>query len=312
MISSSQTKNYLLLILISIIWGSQFVFTNFALKDFSALWIAAFRAIIGAATLSSILFAYPIQRHAKVKKLYTYIPFVFLIGLFDGTLPFSLLAWGQTQVNSSIAAILIGTVPIFTAIFATISLKSEKLHIGTITTIILGFCGIVTLVAPNLTGSWSSIYQNLIGELAIVGCAMAFSISLVLMKFLPVPPIRGARDILIAASIQILLIVMLFGDSFPTSAHFQSIFSAVFLGIVNTGIVYVFFLVLVHSAGSTFASFGNYLAPVVGVLFGTLILGNSIARHELIALGFIITGLLLNSYLTPKSSKSTLNEIESG
>lgn len=303
MIKLTQTKNYILLILLSLIWGSQFLLINFALQDFSVLWIAISRAILGALTLTLILFAYPSQKNAKALNLLTYLPFVFIIGLFDGTLPFTLLSWGQKHVNSSIAAILIGTVPIFTAIFSSIFLKTEKLHLGTILAIIFGFCGIVTLVYPDLAGSLDSFYTNILGELAIIGCAMAFSISLVLMKFLPVPPIRGARDILIAASLQITVLLVYIGEPIPTSFHLSSVTSLICLSVINTGIVYVFFLMLVHSAGSTFASFGNYLVPIVGVLSGMIFLGNSISIYEFIALTLIIMGLLLNNYYTARMKK---------
>jgi len=302
--SPTKINPYLLLILISLIWGSQFIFTTFALKDFSFLWIAISRSVIGAVTLSLILFLFPQQRCTKINNYKRYLFLILIIGLLDAAIPFTLLTWGQQHVNSSIASILVGTIPIFTAIFASTIFRSERIHLGTVFAIIFGFCGIFILVVPDLSGSLSSFTSNIIGELAILGAAVSFAISMILIKRLSSPPIRAARDILVAASLQLFLLLFFLSEPLPTQIHASSIFSIFTLGILNTGIVYVFFVVLIHSAGSTFASFGNYLVPLIGVLLGVLCLGNPFTRYEFSALALIITGLFLNNYFGTRSEVS--------
>ncbi len=303
-------NKYAMLCLLSLIWGSQFVFNDLALKDFTFLWIATLRAGIGALTLIVILFLFPLQKNTEKRPPSYYLPLIILIGALDATIPFSLLTWGQQQVNSSIAAILIGTVPIFTAVFASIFLKKENLHIGTVLAIIFGFCGIITLVAPELHGALATIYRDMLGELAILGGAISFAASLTLMRLLPVHPLRAARDILIAGTLELTIITLIFEKSLPHFLHTSSIFALLSIGILGTGVVYVFFVVLVQKAGSTFASFGNYLVPLVGVLFGTVFLHIPVTKNQIIALSLIIIGLLLNGYISHRLSNKTVVSLE--
>ncbi len=301
---SSKVKSYVLLLLISIIWGSQFLFNRFALEDFSSLWVATGRSIIGCLTLIVMGLFIKKAGHTTGSKL-KYWSYCFLIGFFEASLPFSLIAWGQQHVSSSLAAIMVGTVPIFTAFLTAVCIRNEKVHLGTIVAVVLGFIGIVLLLLPQGGVAIDLLYQQAKGEIAILGGAISFAISLVLIKFLPSrSPVFAARDILMMASLQLLIMAGAVHSPFPTTISAESGASLLALGVLCAGVVYLFYVKLIHLAGASFASFSNYLVPVVGVVIGILLLNNSLSSREILALGTIVLGFVVNEWLSKNTHKS--------
>lgn len=280
-----------MLLLIALIWGSQYALNNIALKNFAPIDIAALRALIGAITLAfcGIIFPAKEKNHTadsvnpKVWHLYI------LIALFESVIPLFLTAWGLTVVTSGTGAILMGLAPIFTLLIASLIFGQERLRVSMIISVIVGFGGIVILSLPQSTAGDGS---NLFGEIALIMSACSFSISMVLMKYLPaLSPIRQMRNILFIAAIPLSAIALIGNNWQPP--ELGATIAILVLGVFCTGIVYVMFMVLIQRTTSTFASLTNYLIPLVGVAIGTLFMGEKIMINEIIALVMIIAALLV-------------------
>lgn len=148
---STHTIKYSLLIGIALIWGSQFVFNTAALQQLPPLMVAVCRSIIGALTLSIVL---SVISHTKFQAsnltlTLKHYGIFFLIGIFEAALPFYLVAWGQQHVDSSTAAILMSTIPIFTVLLVVIFVSNESINRYKIGSIILGFTGILVMLEPQ-------------------------------------------------------------------------------------------------------------------------------------------------------------------
>lgn len=281
--------NYLLLVLIALIWGSQYALNNIALKDFTPMDIAALRALIGALTLTVCSWFMPKKKNqakpepsGKIWRLYI------LIALFESVMPLFLTAWGLTLVTSGTGAILMGMAPIFTLLTASLIFGQERLRLGMVFSVILGFGGIVVLSLPQQGGGGS----NILGELALIMSACSFSISMVLMKYLPpLSPVGQMRNILFLAALPLLITALIYNDwRIPTV---EGLIAMIVLGTFCTGIVYVMFMILIQKTTSTFASLTNYLIPLVGVIIGVLFMGEKVVLSEIIALVMIIAALLV-------------------
>jgi drug/metabolite transporter (DMT)-like permease len=286
---AATTVNYLLLLGVGMIWGSQFMLNEFAITAFTPAVIAAGRAVIGFLTLSILVLVTsgdpPSERPRRgLWRRY------FLIGLFEATLPFTLVAWGQQRVDSALAAILMGTVAIFAIILAAVFVKDEHLRLGNALGVTLGFLGVVVLIGPE---ALLGILDNVLGELAVLAGALSFAISLLLIKRLPadIPVVVKARNILLCASLQIVPLTLVLDRGNTFDPTWPAVLAVLALGILCAGVVYVLFVALIDRAGPTFASFSNFLVPLVGVLLGVLFLGERPAASDLIALALIIAGL---------------------
>ncbi|MCZ6863596.1 MAG: DMT family transporter, partial [Alphaproteobacteria bacterium] len=139
------TREWFMLVVLSLLWGGAFFFTEVALDGFEPLTLVFGRVSLAAIVLLAYLYAtgtrMPIERGVWVG--------FFVMGGLNNLIPFSLIVWGQTQIDSGLASILNATTPLFTVILAHFLTADEKLTRGRIFGIGLGFLGVATLIGPE-------------------------------------------------------------------------------------------------------------------------------------------------------------------
>lgn len=291
---TEKKSRYALLLTISFIWGAQFVFNKAALESFSSILIAASRASIGMLTLSIILsFLKPKESIIEnVPISFKLIAQFFLIGLFEATIPFYLVAWGQHYVSSAVAALLIGTIPIMVIILLTF-LRYEKITLFHIISVILGFLGVVILFSDG--SQQIDLRLHILGELAVLGGAFSFAASLILIKKLPpMNYIRAARNILFWSSIQMLPFLFVSTNFMEKNPGILAFSSILVLGVFCAGLVYVLYIRLIVQAGAAFASFTNYLVPLLGIILGVCFFKEELHWNMIISMLLILSALLIN------------------
>ncbi len=274
-------QRYLRLFLLSLMWGSQFIFNKWALENFSPLLIGFSRAFIGAVFLSILLFVF-----SKEKSFFSMQnkKSIFFIALFEVTLPFLLVLWGQRHVDSIVASLLMGMIPIIVVILLML-LRYETMTIFRLLGVGLGFFAVFILTEKGQKGLGLS--GHLLGKSAIVAAAVSFAVGSMLIRyFSSTSPWIMARDILWFGCIQMLPFLFLLGG-FPSHVSWFSISSLLMLGIFCSGLPYLFYVGLVKDAGPAFASFCNYLVPLFGVLLGVLFL------KEPLSWNFLTAGVLI-------------------
>ncbi|WP_299010657.1 DMT family transporter [uncultured Shewanella sp.] len=292
-------KNYLTVLVIGLIWGSQFIFQELALGSFSPIWIGAIRAVIGAITLIVMCQLLKIKSTSSQWVLFS------MIGLFEAAIPFVLVPWGQQHLNSSIAAVLMGTLPFYVLLLAPIFVKGTKIHLTHIISLLLGFSGLLVLFYPDLFAS--SGKTNLVSALAIITAAVCFAIALLLLNRVSHEhPLIVARNVLCMASIQLLVIAFITNITMPfeyKGLSVKAIFSVFYLGVVCAGIVYYLYMKSIKNAGPVFTSMTNYIVPAVGVFIGALVSHEPIKINTWIALVIILSALLINQVFSLNNKK---------
>ncbi|MBY7728916.1 DMT family transporter [Vibrio splendidus] len=284
-------KNYLTLLAIGFIWGSQFIFQEFALVSFSPIWIGATRAVIGAITLIVICKSLGVKSSSNQWILFS------VIGLLEAAIPFVLVPWGQQDLDSSIAAILMGTLPFYVLLLAPIFVKGANINAANTISVIVGFSGLVVLFYPELSSGAGDI--NLVSALAIVIAAVCFSIALLLLnRVRDEHPLVVARNVLSAASIQLIVIALLTTSFEYQNASSVAIFSILYLGAICAGVVYYLYMMCIKNAGPVFTSMTNYIVPAIGVFIGALVTNDSIETNTWIALLVILCALFINQTLS--------------
>ncbi|KMY33818.1 hypothetical protein ACZ11_01715 [Lysinibacillus xylanilyticus] len=285
-------SKYILLLLISFIWGSQFFFVALVTHDVGAVTLSLLKAIIGAICLSFISLFLTREKKSTDFKLYVGIAF------FEVVVPFILIAQGQKYVSSSIASMLIATVPIITLILFVIFFK-KKVSQFQFFSIFLGFLGMVILSWPTQATSGSG---TVFGNVLLLLAAISFAMSLILMEKLDGgSPVIHMRNVLWIASIILLPLAFIFERPLHMDINGLQIASIVILGIFHAGIVYMLYNLLIKKEGALFASFSNYMVPVVGVLMGYFILNESLVLQHIIGIFIILCALLLSNKQAFKS-----------
>jgi drug/metabolite transporter (DMT)-like permease len=290
-------QKYLLLIVTGIIFGSQFIITKYAIEGYTPLEVGVARVVFGMIAL--VLLAPLFTSKQKQKHRIPWSTYA-LIGFLEGVLPCILVSWGQQHVRTGIAAVIISTMPIFAMLFGPIFIKKEKFHWGYIISILAGFIGVYILINPGVHG-----YRigELSPELAILLASASWALSLVMIKKQPqISPFTLTRNILIAASIEIIPIWLIFGE--PIQLHYSAIplMNLILLGFLSSGLVYIFYILLIRLSGVNFAAFSNYLVPIVGGFIGIVFLKETFHLQEIIGFIIIVFALLFQTIYEYRSA----------
>ena len=284
---ANQMKKYSLLLIISLIWGSQFFFVELVTNDVGSISLSALKALIGAICLSVISLFQTKENYTTNTKKY------FWIALFEVVLPFILIAQGQKYVSSSIASMLIAMVPIFTLVFFVLLFK-KKASKFEIVSIVLGFLGIVILSWP--TQGMMNVSGNILGNVLLILAAISFALSLILMEKLEDgSPVVHMRNVLWIASIVLLPMAFLFEKPLQIGINHSQVIYIIILGIFHAGIVYMLYNLLIQEEGALFASFSNYINPVIGVTLGYIILKDPLFLQHKIGILIILLALLFSN-----------------
>ena len=149
------------------IWGASFTFIKFALEDFSPNQLVLFRLILGAATLAAIIVltgrSFKLSGNAWFH--------VAVSSIFANVIPYLLLSYGELHTSAGLAGVLIGGTPLVTLFISTLALRAEPATSRKVAGFILGFLGVVLVVAP-----WKVEGSSLLGALACFGAATSYAV----------------------------------------------------------------------------------------------------------------------------------------
>lgn len=249
------------------IWGSSFLFMRLGGAEFGVVATAGMRVAIGALVLVPVL---RLSGHWSVLRRNA-APILF-IGLLNSALPFVLFAYAVSSISTGLSAILNATVPLFGAVVAWLWLK-DRPGASRILGLVIGFTGVVLLAAEN-----ASFKPGGTGW-AVLACLLAtvcygFAASFTKKYLTGVHPLATATGSQIGAALGLALPTLWYWPAHNPGATSWLAIAA--LGIVCTGLAYILFFRLIDQLGPARAITVTFLVPVFAILYGTLLLGESL------------------------------------
>ncbi len=194
-----------------------------------------------------------------------------VMGFTNGVIPYVLITWGETQISSGLAGILVATMPIFTVLFAHWFTHDEKLNTNKVVGVAVGFLGVVILFLPDIQHGMS---LTLFGALVTVVAAVSYGFATVFAhKYVKGVSTLGAEFGQMVSGAVVLIPSSLVLEH-PWTLHPSpfAIGSLVILAVVNTAFAYLLYYWLIDHMGATSTSLVTYISPVVSLLLGTLVL----------------------------------------
>ncbi len=250
--------------------------------------VAAFRLLI------ALLIMYPIKQFAGQKLPpigYIWI-FIFLSGLFGNALPFALVSWGQVKVDAGLAAIFMAVMPLSTILLAQFLTDDERINRWKMAGVLLGFAGIVVLMGP---GSLNQIGDELFRQLAILLAAISYALNAIITrKLTTLPKYSMVTALMLASTILLLPASLIIDQPWDHAIGSKSLSAVMMLAIGSTAIATLIILTIIDRCGATFLSQINFMVPLFGVLFGTLLLGERLTANAYLALIIILIALALS------------------
>lgn len=281
--------NWLLIIILGVIWGSAFMSMAVALTAFGPLSVAAIRVLVGAVAL--VVLGAAIGQPVSAVWRDAGQPGVIysaIIGVITVALPFTLLTYGLQQVPSAFAGVAMGALPILLVPLVWMFSPDEGIGPRRIIGVVLGFVGLALLVGPNEASGGTTF-----GKLAVFGAVLSYAVGSVITRRAPkMPPVSFAAASLVIGAV-IIVPAALVSEGIPTSWPVRETATLIYLGLLPTGIAAIIRIRVITTAGSLFMSFVNYMVPIWSVIFGIVLLGENLPSQLYLALAIILAGIAI-------------------
>lgn len=279
--------DWLLLALLSVLWGGSFFFGKVALYDLPPLTVAFGRVAVAAAILGTLARASGTPLPASIA---TWRPFI-AMGLLNNVLPFGLILWGQTHIASGLAAILNATTPLFTVLVAHLATPDEKLTGRKLAGVIVGFGGVVAMIGADLV---RAVGTHIVAQLACLLAAVSYAIAAIYgRRFRGEPPLRVAAGQLTASSLLLAPLALAIDRPWTLAQPGASTWTALLaLASISTALAYLIYFRILSRAGATNVALVTFLIPVSAILLGSLILGEQLAARHFFGMITIAIGLI--------------------
>lgn len=272
-----------LLAAIAAIWGSSFLFIDIGLEAFRPGVVTLARVGLGAITLALVPRSRaPIDRE--------HIPRIVLLGIIWIAIPMIIFPVAQLWIDSSVAGMLNAAMPIFSAIWATVLLRSfpgrrQMIGIG------IGFLGVMAISIPELAESAATG----IGVGLVLVAVILYGLSANLT--VPLQQRYGSLPVLFRAQLAALVIVIPYGllELNGSTWAWKSALAMIPLGALGTGLAFVLMGTIVGRVGGTRGSIAIYFVPIVAIFLGVTILDESLKPLAIVGTALVLIGAWIAS-----------------
>ena len=278
-----------LLLLLAVLWGGSFFFGKVALAAVPPLTLVVLRT--GTAALALLLYL-AVRGQGLPVSLAVWRGFL-VMGLLNNAIPFALINWGQTQIDSGLSAILNATTPLFTVLIAHLVTIDERLTRPRIAGVLLGLAGVVVMVGPS---ALRGLGLAGLGKLAVVTAAASYACAgLYGRRLTGLNPVVAACGMLVAAAL-VMLPVALVVDTPRGLAAARDAGWAIWgalagLALLSTALAYIVYFRILATAGATNLLLVTFLIPVSALLLGGLVLGERPDWTAFAGMALIFLGL---------------------
>jgi len=281
-------SDWILLLTLGLMWGTSYAFIKLGVETLPTFTLIATRLLIGFVLLATVVIVArePLPRNPRV-----YVNLL-IMAVINIVIPFTLITSAERSVPSAIAAIINGAVPLVVILLAALTFPDEPITLNRLVGLLVGYAGVVVIVYPGLATSTGG---QISGELALVGSTIAYGIGAVFAR----AKIRGLRP-MIPALFQVgfaflIITVLAFVNERPLDVKWNTdaLIAVIWLGIFGSGLAYLLNFRLLSRIGATRTSILAYFLPIVGIISGGLMFGETIDPYVVIGTIMVIGGVAL-------------------
>lgn len=279
----TKDSNIFILIFLGLIWSTFAIFTKISSAELSPYFATFSRLALGGALLYSVCLF-------KRKKIFVAKNFKYYatVGFFNSALPFTLFALSSRALDSGISAILDGTVPMFEVLISIFILR-RHVDRSAILGIIFGILGVVV----TSYGSITNFDLGFAGIASVVGILIATS-SYAIASLYANSNCKHIEPIVMATGSVFCAALMLAPSIFFTDfsvINAKIIYSLLGLGLLCTGIAYIFYFKLLAEEGPRTAVSVVLLIPAFGAIFGWMFMDETLSNTKIIGCVMILVSM---------------------
>ncbi len=276
------------LLLLSLLWGGGYLYTAIALREVDFFTVALCRVGFAVIFLYGVI---AVMRLTLPNTLIAWLTFAGM-GTLNNVIPFSLIAWSQTELSSGLASILNATTPLFTAICAHWLTRDEKLSANKIFGIVIGIAGVIVLIGPAAShGTQASLLAHLAG----LAGALSYGLGGIFgRRFAPrgYPPVVLTTGQLTMSTCILGVIAFVFGNPFALASAGLTTWGVLLaISVPATALAYLLYFRILTKAGATNIMLVTLLMPASAIVLGAIVLGERLEWWHFAGMALIAIGL---------------------
>ena len=272
---------WLLLLVLGIIWGTNFLFMKLAVAVIPPMEVAWLRTLFGALPIAGFALA----THALDRSDWRHLQHFVAMAVLANVGPYVFFVIGTQHLPSGIAGVISGAIPCITAVIVALALPSEILTRSKVIGIAVGFAGVL-LVTPFGQGvQLHAAASPLLGVAAMVGGSICYALALVYAKRFVSP--LGMSAVRLATYQMVIAFVLMIPFAAPghwnvLAGHATALLGLVAgLGLAGTGIAFVIYYYLIERLGALRAASVYYIPPVVALVVGATFAGEVVGLRQI-------------------------------
>ncbi len=300
--------------LLALIWGSSFLFIRIGVEQLPPFQLVFIRTGIAAIGLTIVVY----WRGKRLPMDWRSVGDLLFLGAVNTVLPFALITWGETRIESGLASVLQGTAALFTLVLAHFAFADERFSLRKLAGLLVGFLGVVILASRSAGGeiARTDSTAHLLGQAAIIGASFCYALGgtygrkVMQNRLEPIVVAAGAMTVAAILSGVITYASPRLGG--PPPVGFDQLAPRVLgailaLGLVNTFGAYLIFYSLLAALGAARTSMVTYVIPVVGLVLGAIFLAEHVDLSLIAGAIMIVGGIgIVNLNLTSLFNRTKL------
>jgi drug/metabolite transporter (DMT)-like permease len=279
-------RAWLLFAAVALLWGVPYLFIKVAVAEVPPVTVVFARVALAAALLGPVA-----ARRGALRGLRGHLPQLALLALLEITIPFLLISMGEQRITSSLAGLLIASMPLFVALLALRFDPAERVTGARLLGLLVGIAGVAALLGIDLGGDLSQVA----GGAMVLLATLCYATSTLLVKraFSDVPMLGVVT---VATAISALLLAPFALALTPARLPSLNVALALAgLGVLCTAAGLLAYFALIVEAGPSRAAVITYMNPAVAVALGVAVLGEPLTGAILAGFALIIAGSWLST-----------------
>ncbi len=285
--------------IIYLVWGSTFLAIRIGVREVPPFLLAGMRFTVAGLVLYGWMLARGEPSPSGRQWLSATILAV-LIFVID----YGLVFWAEVRVPSGLAAVMLATIPAFTALSEVVLLRTQRITLRLASALLIGIAGVAALVSRSLALGGTPIDRA--GAVALIVAAFSWSVGAALMRKLPLPPSKvmsSGSQMLVGGVLLALTSAALgeFRDFHPGAVSRGAWLSLVYLIVAGSIIAFTAYVWLIHHESPTKVGTYAYVNPVIAVVLGYFLAGEALDLR--VALGTLCVLISVVVITTTRAKK---------
>lgn len=277
-----------MLLMLALVWGGSFFFAEVALRELRPMTVTLHRVAWAVPVLLGVVWCMGLRLPQAPGIWARYL----VMGALNNAVPFTLIFWGQTQIESGLASILNGTTAVFGAVVAGLLLVDEPLTPRKIMGALFGVAGVAAIMGLDALSGFD--LRN-VAQLAVLGAALSYAFASVWGKtqLADQPPQMNALGMLIGSTV-LMVPLALWVDGVPSFDLSWPVWGAIFgIATLSTALAYLLYFAILVRAGAANLMLVTLMIPPFAIALGAMFLQERLMPQAYVGFTLIGVGLLI-------------------